>query len=144
MAKAERKLRNPKSKAHLMLLGGVIFGVLGLFSFLFNIGQPFNWVPIIFYEALLLKIALIIAGFLLLYAAFSKLVYGLQKLFSIIAGIIIAFFGTVPLLLDYGIIPFEINFEISPLILSIVLIIYGVYLIISAQRLYRALRLYQY
>ena len=124
---------------------GLLFTVLGIFSTLFSLGVELDAVsaiPGFLYSAMVTKIALIIAGLILLYASFSMrdlLSYRI-KTTSVIAGIVLAFIGALPLLIDYGLLndslPFIVNLSIPNLILSLLLAFYGVYLIISFFKLF--------
>ncbi|MBI4448300.1 hypothetical protein HY643_04935 [Candidatus Woesearchaeota archaeon] len=116
-------------------LAGLIFGALGFFSLLNDLGRGVAGLPSMIYSLTLVKIALIILGLIILYDSF-RISYGAKKLLSIIAGLILAFLGILPSAVELDVVkaslPFNIDIVLSPLILHAVLIAYAAYLIINA------------
>lgn len=116
----------------------LVFGGAATLAF-FGIFLP---VPTGFMTALVVKILLIVAGLLLLIDSFKvRTMMGATKFLSILLGLIMAFAGAIPLLIDYkmiGFLPFLMNLSIPPFVLSILLAVYGLFLIIRSIQLYKS------
>lgn len=137
------------AKLWITFLVGILFCTLGIFATMFALGVQLNavtFIPGFLYSALVTKIALIIAGLLLLYDSFSMRDWsGRVRATSIIAGLVMAFIGAFPLLLDYGLLnslPFIVNLAIPDVVLSVLLSFYGIYLIIYFFKLYGVLKMH--
>lgn len=116
----------------------LIFGGAATLAF-FGIFLP---VPTGFMTALVVKILLIVAGLLLLIDSFKvRTMMGATKFSAILIGLIMAFAGALPLLIDYklvGFLPFLMNLSIPNFVLSILLAVYGLFLIVRAIQLYKS------
>ncbi|MFH1065571.1 MAG: hypothetical protein V1734_03650 [Nanoarchaeota archaeon] len=116
----------------------LIFGGAATLAF-FGIFLP---VPTGFMTALVVKILLVVAGLLLLIDSFKvRTMMGATKFSSILLGLIMAFAGAIPLLIDYklaGFLPFLMNLTIPPFVLSILLAVYGLFLIMRSIQLYKS------
>jgi len=128
------------AKLWLSFLLGLLFAALGVVSALAYLGVMLP-IPAIIMSPLVIKISLIIAGLLLFVDSFSvRTMTGQVKFASILIALLLAVIGAIPLLLDYkllGFLPFVIEFTIPPIVLSIVLAIYGLYLVFTAVQLYK-------
>ena len=98
--------------------------------------------PTGFLTALVVKILLVVAGLLLLIDSFKvRTMMGATKFSSILLGLIMAFAGAIPLLIDYkmiGFLPFLMNLTIPSFVLSILLAVYGLFLMVRAIQLYKS------
>ena len=116
----------------------LVFGGAATLAF-FGILLP---VPTGFMTALVVKILLIVAGLLLLVDSFKvRTMMGATKFSSILLGLIMAFAGAIPLLIDYkmiGFLPFLMNLTIPSFVLSILLAVYGLFLMVRAIQLYKS------
>ncbi len=131
------------SKLWISLGSGIVFFILGVFASLFAFGLELDavqFLPGFLYSALVTKIMLIIAGLILLYDSFSmRDSWGRIRVVPIIVGLLLAFIGAFPLMLDYGLLtglPFIVNLAIPDFVLTLLLAFYGLYLIVSFFKLY--------
>ena len=128
----------------LSLLLGLLFSVVGVGATLNYIVNYFGMkitLPALFFDVLVLKICLVVAALLLFLDSFSVSMEGKFQIGSTIFAIILAGIAAIPLLLDYNLlnfIPFFADLTISPLVFSIMLAFYGLYLIVVYARLKRA------
>jgi len=137
--------RNSGTKIFLLFFAGIFALSVGAMPFLEYAGANIS-APHIFREPLLAKIVLIISGFLLLYTSFTKIVSGLQRLFSIISAIVMAVLGAVPIVIEYGFVklPAGLKIEIPVTAVQFALIFYGIYMLISAYRIHHAVKMLKY
>ncbi|MBU2638155.1 MAG: hypothetical protein KJ955_04225 [Nanoarchaeota archaeon] len=116
----------------------LVFGGAATLEF-FGINLP---VPTFFLSDLVVKILLIVAGLLLLVDSFKvRTMMGATKFSAILIGLIMAFAGALPLLIDYklvGFLPFLMKLSIPNYVLSILLAVYGIFLIIRSIQLYKS------
>lgn len=116
----------------------LVFGGASTLAF-FGILLP---VPTGFLTALVVKILLVAAGVLLLVDSFKvRTMMGATKFSAILIGLVLAFAGALPLLIDYnlvGFLPFLMKLSIPPFVLSILLAVYGIFLVVRSIQLYKA------
>jgi len=137
--------RNPGTKVFLLFFAGIFALSVGAMPLLEAAGISAR-APYIFHEPLFAKIVLIISGFLLLYTSFTKVVSGLQRLFSVISAVAMAVLGSAPLIIEYGLVKLPVNLKIEiPLVaVQFALIFYGIYMLISAYRIHHAVKMLKY
>lgn len=132
------------SLALTVLLGiiGVVIGGLAIVSSL-GMSPP---VPAIVYNPLVVKVFIVLAGLLLLLRSFtimrtaSILQPGATGIGSLVAGILLAIIGVLPLLYDLNLLsflPFIPKLSIPPIVLGIILAGYGLWLLVDAFKLFR-------
>ena len=121
---------------------GIVIGGLAIVSSL-GIVLP---VPAIIYNPLVVKVLIVIAGLLLLVRSFtimrtaSILNPGSTGIGSLVAGILLAVIGALPLLYDLNLLsflPFIPKLSIPPIVLGIILAGYGLWLLVDAFKLFR-------
>lgn len=123
------------------LLMGIFLLVFGAAASLasFSISSP---VPTGFLSPTVVKILLMVSGLLILIDSFKvRTMMGAVKGTTVIISIIMALAGALPLLIDYklvGFLPFLMSLDIPVIALSIMLAVYGLYLLIVSIGMYRS------
>ena len=102
--------------------GGLIFLYVSL--------MPFKFLPFsVSMNHIILEILIIVAGILIFIESFGGI--GFSKFIKVVVGLIFVAFGILLMLVDLGVI-LSGSFDVSTLLLQIVLIVYSVYLFIGA------------
>ena len=108
---------------------GIIFSVIGLIAILNNFLPYFNIISFLFNKTVL-EILITLGGIFLFFHSFSIKAFT-RKLISILASLLLIFLGLFPFILDYRLI--DLSFvpvlKISPIMLEIIVLFYGIYLI---------------
>lgn len=118
----------------------LVFGGAASLAY-FGIGLP---IPTGFLmgNGLVVKILLVVAGLLLLIDSFKvRTMMGATKFSAIIIGLIMAFAGALPLLIDYKLVeflPFLATLSIPNFVLSILLAVFGIFLLMRTIQMYKA------
>ena len=129
-----------KNKTTLSFIIGIICIILGgvpLFKLKFAAAMPQ------LFSLMIIKIALLAGGLILLYDGFQMKnpLTGMIKITSIIAGLLLAAIGAIPLLIELGWLnknlPFIATLNISPAILQGLLVFFGLYLLYDSYILSR-------
>lgn len=118
-------------KAILSFFIGLVLFLIGLTQIL-KITLPFSL------NRLHLEILIALGGLFLFYDSFS-IGHNITKLLSILAGILIALLGLIPLLIELNLLtmlPFIAVLKINTLMLQSILIIFGLYLMIDSFIMY--------
>jgi len=125
----------------LSLLLGLVFAALGVGATLGILGLSLG-IPAIVFHPQVLKISIVVAALLLFLDSFSVSMEGKFQIGSTIVALVLAAIGAVPLLMDYNvlhtILPFVPEVSIPPIVFSIMLALYGLYLIVVYTKLKRA------
>lgn len=121
---------------------GIVIGGLAIVS---SLGMVLP-VPAMVYNPLVVKVLIVIAGLLLLLRSFtimrtaSILNPGSTGISSLVAGILLAVIGVLPLLYDFNLLsflPFIPKLSIPPVVLGVILAGYGLWLLVDAFKLFR-------
>lgn len=129
----------------LTILGGIICLAIGALAVAAALSMALP-VPALVYNPIVVKVLIVLAGLLLLIRSFtimrtaSILTPGATGLTSLIAGILLAVIGALPLLNDFGLLsflPFITKLTIPPIVLGFVLAFYGLWLLVVSFKLFR-------
>lgn len=129
----------------LTVLLGLVCLVIGGLAIASSIGVNLG-IPQLVYSPIFVKILIVLAGLLLLVRSFtimrtaSILHPGATGITSLVAGILLAVIGALPLLYDLNLLsflPFIPKLTIPPLVLGAVLAGYGLWLLVDAFKLFR-------
>ena len=127
-----------------VVLAALCLGI-GTLATLSSIGTAVP-LPEFLYSPIVVKVLIIIAGLLLLVRSFtimrtaSILSPGATGISSLVAGVLLAIIGALPLLNDFGLLyflPFIPKLTIPPVVLGVVLGAYGIWLFVVAFKLFR-------
>ena len=129
----------------LTVLLGLIGLAIGVLSIMTSSGMNVG-IPDIIYSPLVVKILIVLAGLLLLVRSFtimrtaSILNPGATGITSLVAGVLLAVIGALPLLYDLNFLsflPFIPKLTIPPIVLGAVLAGYGLWLLAVSFKLFR-------
>ena len=129
----------------LTVLLGLIGLAIGVLSILASSGMNVG-IPDFIYNPLVVKILIVLAGLLLLLRSFtimrtaSILNPGATGITSLVAGVLLAVIGALPLLYDLNLLsflPFIPKLTIPPIVLGAVLAGYGLWLLAVSFKLFR-------
>lgn len=124
---------------------GLLGLAIGASAIVSSIGMSVP-IPSLIYSPIVVKVLIVLAGLLLLIRSFtimrtaSMLNPGSTGITSLIAGILLAIIGTLPLLNDLNLLtflPFVAKLTIPPVVLGAVLAGYGLWLLVVSFKLFR-------
>ncbi|PIN80903.1 hypothetical protein COV16_00175 [Candidatus Woesearchaeota archaeon CG10_big_fil_rev_8_21_14_0_10_34_8] len=122
----------------LLFLAGIVAVILGGTATLANFGINMFILPAFLYNPIITKFALLVGGAFLFFSAWSiKEMNATLDFSEVIIGLVLFLLAAFPLMMDYNLLwwsPITIKFVIPNLVMSIILLILGLYLL---------LRLYQ-
>ena len=116
-----------------LVVGGICI-FLGLVPLLSELGIDLSFIPLVIFHPIIIKLALVLGGLFLLYDSLSVGI-GIIRLVSMMAGVVLAFVGALPLLIELKLLrflPFIPIVDISPWMLEGVLLFFGLYLVVDA------------
>lgn len=120
-------------KIWLTLLLSLTFLAIGLTAVLASLGITFLPIPAFMLTQVVVEISLIVAGLLLFFDSFSvRTMMGAPKWGLILLSLLMAAIGAIPLLAKnkmLAFLPFLVNVSIPPFVLSILLSVYGLFLL---------------
>jgi len=112
---------------------GVVFIVLGLLSVIGNF-YDVSFLPVFFFEDLFLKIILVLGGLFLLYDSF-KIGYGMMRVVSFFAGVLVFLIGFIPILIHFKLLnflPYFATLTLPSEFIKGIVVFFGVYLVIDS------------
>jgi len=119
-----------KSFFLLHILSGIVFSALGIFAFLAQMGQEY-FIPITVFTPLFLEVMILLIGIFFIREAVQN--KNTQERFvHFVVGLSLFFFAILPILVTLGVLkflPYYIDLQLSPYILSLLLSFAGFYMI---------------
>ena len=113
---------------HILL--GLVFSVLGVFAFLAQMGQEY-FIPLSLFTPVFLEVMILLVGLFFIREAVRNK-DSQQRFVHFVVGLSFFFFAALPLLVTLGalkFLPYYIDLELSPYILSLLLCFAGVYMV---------------